>query len=144
MTSIIDNQNTTTETGTRNSHKAVYSFGEWGVLSTDANGVWVVANPGRSYASKEEAVAEARSLAEYLEGTYLGAFGSQDTLSITKIRREPYRSVVTICEVDAAGERDGFEDLLVQHDSFDASENDAGDIGAALAQIAIDRGISYE
>lgn len=75
MTSILDNQNTTTETGAKNSYKAVYRFGAWSVLSTDSNGVWVTANPGRSYASKDEAVEEAEALAEAAEGNYLGAFG---------------------------------------------------------------------
>lgn len=74
MHSILDNQNTT-EVGAPNSFKAVYSFGEWSVLSTDANGVWVVSSPGKSYASRQEAVEEAKGLAEALDGVYLGAFG---------------------------------------------------------------------
>ena len=75
MNSILDNQNTTTETGTQNSYKAIYRFGAWTVLATDNNGVWVTANPGRSYSTKDEAVEEAEALAEASEGTYLGVFG---------------------------------------------------------------------
>ena len=75
MSTILDNQNTTTETGTPNSYKAVYRFGEWTVLCTDSNGTWISANPGRSYASKDEAVEEAEAGAEASEGAYLGAFG---------------------------------------------------------------------
>ena len=77
MHSIIDNQNTTTETGTKNSHRAVYRFGQWTVESTDSNGTWVCAdpNPSRSYDSMTEAVDEAQSLAAALDGTYVGAVG---------------------------------------------------------------------
>lgn len=67
-----------------------------------------------------------------------------NTLSITKIRRQPYFSVVTICEIHPSGERDGFEDVRVLHRDLDASDDDAGDIDAALAAIARERGVCYE
>lgn len=67
-----------------------------------------------------------------------------NTLSITQIRRGPYLSVVTVCEVNDSGARDGFEDLRILHRHLDASADDALDIDAALAQIAIERGLSYE
>lgn len=84
--SIIDNLNSTTQTGKPNSHRAVYRFGEWSVESTDSSGTWVCAdpNPGRTYASRQEAVDEARSLAAALDGTYVGAVGIQhQTLDVS-------------------------------------------------------------
>lgn len=58
-------------TGPKNSYKVKTNLaGEWTVLATDNNGVWVVAEPGTSYESKEAAVEAAEGLAEG-EGTVI-------------------------------------------------------------------------
>lgn len=67
----------------------------------------------------------------------------KNTLSVTNVRREHYCSVVTVCEVDVTGARDGFEDLRVYHESCDASDTDAGDIDDALESLALAKGLDY-
>jgi hypothetical protein len=63
--SILDNQNTTTETGPKNSYKVRRNLdGEWTVLATDNNSVWVIAEPGRSYDVKADAINAAECLAD--------------------------------------------------------------------------------
>lgn len=52
-------------TGPKNSYKVKTNLdGEWTVLATDNNGVWVIAEPGTRYKSKEDAIAAAEGLAE--------------------------------------------------------------------------------
>jgi len=52
-------------TGPKNSYKVKTNLaGDWTVLSTDNNGVWVIAEPGQRYETKEEAIEAAEGLAE--------------------------------------------------------------------------------
>ena len=62
----------------------------------------------------------------------LFAFTTMITVTITTARSRMY-SDVAICRVDAAGHRDGFEDLRVTH-AADATDDDINaDIDAAVA-----------
>lgn len=65
------------------------------------------------------------------------------TLEIaSQIVRASFESQFTICEVDADGTRDGFEDVAVQHDDTDTA-GDVADIDAFMEVEAKKRGCEY-